>query len=100
MQDGVGYQTHHSLLVHSVNQLAPLSDLPHAHRARGGSSGDVLCKVPFAFVAVKGDINTRSSFGPRLSSKLLISPDPANPSEETAGLWASRDTGLGGRLLE
>lgn len=62
-----------------------------------GGVGDVLFKIPTAFVPVKGDINTRSSFGLHLSSKRLISPDPSNPPGETAGLGASRDEGLRGR---
>lgn len=63
-----------------------------------GDSGDVLFKIPVAFVPIKGDINTRSSFGLFLSSKLLISADPSNPPGETAGRGASRDQGARGPL--
>ncbi|KAK5870956.1 hypothetical protein PBY51_003860 [Eleginops maclovinus] len=59
-----------------------------------GGNGDVLFKIPTAFVPVKGDINTSSSFGLCLSSKRLISPDPPNPPGGTAGPGASRDEGL------
>lgn len=104
MQGDVGYQTHQFLLlVHNLNQLTLLSNLPRTHTVTGvaeGDSGNMLFKIPIAFVLVKGGINTRSSFGLCLSSKRLISADPSNPSEQTAGLWASRDQGLRGRLLE
>lgn len=104
MQANVGYQTHQFLvLTHDFNQLTRLSNLPHTHTVTGvdaGGDGEVLFKFPSAFVPVKGDINTRSSFGLRLSSKRLISPDPFNPPGETAGLGASRDEGLRGQPLE
>lgn len=92
------------LPTHNFNQLTRLSSLRHTHTQTGagvdaGGDGEVLFKIPSAFVPVKDDINTRSSFGLRLSSKRLIFPDPSNPPGEAAGLGASRDEGLRGRLL-
>lgn len=80
MQEHVGYQPHQFLLpAHNFNQLTLQSNLPHTRTTAGvaaGGNGDVLFKIPTAFVPVKGDINTRSSFGLCLSSKRLISADP------------------------
>ena len=108
----VVYQTRRFLLpVHGFSQLARPRNLPHTHThthththpATGVAAGggeDVLFKIPTAFVPVKGDINTRSSFGLCLSSKRLISADPPLiPHERQQGPGASGDKGPRGRPL-
>lgn len=57
MQASAGYQTHQFLvLTHDCNQLTKLSNPLHAHSVSGvdaGGDGEVLFKIPSAFVPVK-----------------------------------------------
>lgn len=85
------------------NQLTGLSN-QHAHADTHAHTRSVewtqaaaeecYLKSPLLLSLWKGDINTRSSFGLRMSSKRLISPDPCNLPGETAGAPGPAGTGV------